>query len=230
MHTEFHSLWPTNIMIRQIPDLAPYNEELARVARDFFYQNVNESAAFAYRGNTASIMTEVRSSGLTQLFRVVQESVKSYLERFYPTVDPEELHFQYNSFVNVQNTSKKWSIPHAHVGNQLVATYYPRVQLGEKENPSTYPGALCFHDPRAVHANWMIRRDNKILNINPRNGTLVVFPGFANHSTFPFFDDESEKLAIVTNVKFVPKSDLNRDQSFGAKEILAFQGSTPGEF
>lgn len=221
---EFYSLWPTNIMTTRLDELAGDNDALSRIAKEFFIANVNETRAFKYRGNTVSLMMEEKSPALMKLFLAIQHQVKVYLAKFYPMIDPAELGFHYNTFVNYQNRDKRWALPHAHVGNQLVATYYPQAVLGPRE-AMAMAGALCFHDPRPVHANWMVRKENNVLAIEPKPGTLVIFPGYIDHSTFPFHDENSEKLAIVTNVRFFPKTDKNQERMFSADEILRNQMS-----
>ena len=169
------------------------------------------------------MMCEQPSQALLRLLTAIEQRVGVYIQQAYPSLDSSGLASTYNTFVNRQRGLGKWAIPHRHVGNQLVVTYYPRVHLGSGEGRDAVglPGALCFHDPRPVQANWMLRHENKLFAQTPLQGALFIFPGYLEHSTFPLFDPESDKVAIVTNVRFTHRDDRGGDLTWSAEQIRA---------
>ncbi len=215
------SLWPSHILIDQLVELDDVRETLAQEAERFYERHTQSTAKLAHRADTVSMMTEQPSRALLRLLTAIEQRVAVYIQKAYPSLDPSELATTYNTFVNRQRGLGKWAIPHRHVGNQLVATYYPRVHLGLREGSDGVglPGALCFHDPRPVQANWMLRHENKLFAQTPRQGALFIFPGYLEHSTFPMFDPESDKVAIVTNVRFTHRDDQGGDRTWSAAQI-----------
>lgn len=215
------SLWPSQVLIDQLDELEDVREELAMEAERFFERHTQLAAKMAHRADTVSMMWEQPSQALLRLLACIEKRVQTYLQLAYPAVDASQLATTYNTFVNRQRGLGKWAIPHRHVGNQLVATYYPRVHLGPGEGKDAVglPGALCFHDPRPVQANWMLRQENKVFAQTPRQGALFIFPGYLEHSTFPLFDPQSDKVAIVTNVRFTHQSDPGGDLTWSADQI-----------
>ena len=217
------SLWPSHILIDQLVELDDVRETLADEAERFYERHTQSTAKLAHRADTVSIMSEQPSRALLRLLTAIEQRVAVYIQKAYPSLDPSELATTYNTFVNRQRGLGKWAIPHRHVGNQLVATYYPRVHLGSREGSDAVglPGALCFHDPRPVQANWMLRHENKLFAQTPRQGAFFIFPGYLEHSTFPMFDPESDKVAIVTNVRFTHRDDQGGDRTWSAAQIRA---------
>ncbi len=217
------SLWPSHILIDQLVELDDVRETLAQEAERFYERHTQSTAKLAHRADTVSMMTEQPSRALLRLLTAIEQRVAVYIQKAYPSLDPSELATTYNTFVNRQRGLGKWAIPHRHVGNQLVATYYPRVHLGLREGSDGVglPGALCLHDPRPVQANWMLRHENKLFAQTPRQGALFIFPGYLEHSTFPMFDPESDKVAIVTNVRFTHRDDQGGDRTWSAAQIRA---------
>ncbi len=217
------SLWPSHILIDQLVELDDVHETLADEAERFYERHTQSTAKLAHRADTVSMMSEQPSRALLRLLTVIEQRVAVYIQKAYPSLDTSELATTYNTFVNRQRGLGKWAIPHRHVGNQLVATYYPRVHLGLREGSDGVglPGALCFHDPRPVQANWMLRHENKLFAQTPRQGALFIFPGYLEHSTFPMFDPESDKVAIVTNVRFTHRDDQGGDRTWSAAQIRA---------
>jgi hypothetical protein len=219
--TQMVSLWPSHVLIDQLSELEDEREVLALEAERFYESHTQTAAKMAHRADTVSMMLEQPSTSLLKLLACIEQRVALYVQNAYPSLDSAELAVTYNTFVNRQRGMGKWAIPHRHVGNQLVATYYPRVHLGPGEGKDAVglPGALCFHDPRPVQANWMLRHENKLFAQTPRQGALFIFPGYLEHSTFPMFDTESDKIAIVTNVRFTHRGDEGGDKTWSSEQI-----------
>lgn len=222
------TLWPSLVLIDQLGELEDVREALALEAERFYERHTQLDAKMAHRADTVSMMLEQPSESMLRLLTCIEQRVQTYLQLGYPTLDSTQLACTYNTFVNRQRGLGKWAIPHRHVGNQLVATYYPRVRLGPAEGKDAVrlPGALCFHDPRPVQANWMLRQENKLFAQTPLQGALFIFPGYLEHSTFPLFDPESDKVAIVTNVRFTHLNDEGADQTWSAEQIRAHAHNT----
>ena len=217
------SLWPSHVLMDQLDELNDIRDTLALEAERFSERHTRKDAKMAHRADTVSMMREQPSAALLRLLSCIEQRLETYLQLGYPALDTSQLAITYNTFVNRQRGLGKWAIPHRHVGNQLVATYYARVHFGPGEGADEVgmPGALCFHDPRPVQANWMLRHENKLFAQTPLPGTLFIFPGYLEHSTFPMFDRESDKIAIVTNVRFTHQDDSGGDMAWAADQLRA---------
>lgn len=226
---EFHQLWPTNLMVRHFQEPAAFDQSLVQSAERFYDEHFNRSRGFPYRNDSASLFRQMKSPELKTLFLRIQETAYIYLSRFYPTVDLGSTELLFTSFANIQNKKSRWVNPHSHVETQFVVTYYCQVEHGLKEELEYNPGALSLHDSRSLMANWMMRQENKMFTMNLKRGTMVVFPGYVQHSTAPYFDEQSRKVAIVTNVRMRHRDDTHYGRLNTGEEIISWQVSNDAQ-
>lgn len=95
-----------------------------------------------------------------------------------------------------------FNMPHVHGGTYWAAVYYVRVGTGEG-------GQLVLHDPRMpglrMHAPGMRFRNlgpELRAEVKPREGLLVLFPGWLSHSVEPWQGD-GERISIAMNIRAV---------------------------
>ena len=93
-----------------------------------------------------------------------------------------------------------FNMPHVHGGTYWAAVYYVRVGEGDG-------GQLVLHDPRMpglrMHAPG-IRFSNMgpdvRAEIKPKEGLLVMFPGWLSHSVEPWLGS-GEKISVAMNIR-----------------------------
>ena len=88
---------------------------------------------------------------------------------------------------------------HAHGDAYWAAVYYVRVDPGEG-------GELVLHDPRAQFIDMHAPRlrfapsgGEMAINLPPRAGMLLVFPGWLQHSIAPYFGD-GHRISVAMNL------------------------------
>lgn len=99
--------------------------------------------------------------------------------------------------------SGAFNMPHVHGATYWAAVYYVRVGDGEG-------GQLVLHDPRMpglrMHAPDMQFRNigpELRAEIKPKEGLLVIFPGWLSHSVEPW-EGTGERISVAMNIRAVP--------------------------
>lgn len=193
-------LWPTNILVDKLRFTVEENEELASIAQDY----VNKKMIRPEQGFKHAIPNNLthfyQSKTLVRYIGYMEQYFWHYLDKVIDLRPEDITPVRAHMFANVERRGE-WSIPHAHQGNQLIITYYPKV-VRDKEEPHAFAGRMVFHNPRNPMSGFWARKESLYTPIENDSGTIVVFPGHAEHSTFPFFCESSEKYAIITNIRF----------------------------
>lgn len=193
-------LWPAKIEVFRINRDEAWNEELVKIVDDFVCTRVKTYASGFKHTLPYNILTHYRSPALNDLFVHLQSVFWDYL-RDCASLLPEDITPPtVNMFANKEGRGQH-SIPHTHHGNQVVITYYPRV-IRQPAEPSPLAGHMVFHTPTPSVPGFWARKENLFTPVKTETGTLVAFPGNAEHSTFPFAEHGSEKWALVSNWRF----------------------------
>lgn len=193
-------LWPTNIMVQRIEREQAWHDELVAIAKDYAETKMVSHASGFKHAVPNNMLLQYKSEALTEYFDILQQHFWIYLEHAAGLRSSDITKPRCHMFGNVERRGQ-WSVPHAHMGNQIVMTYYPRVTKSPTE-PHPFAGSMVFHNPRNPPSGFWGRKETLFTPINTVSGTLVAFPGHAEHSTFPFFDEGSEKIALVCNIRF----------------------------
>ncbi len=193
------SLWPTHVM--RIPIDAPdsWNNELVEIAEDYAKKSMARYQSGFKHAIPNNILLNYKSRAIDELFQIKCIMAIRYLKQAY-NLDPQDYtQFKVNMWGNVEG-HQDFSMYHAHYGNQLVATYYPRVVVEEGDHPLA--GQLTFHNPKALMSGQFARRETPIFPVGNISGMLVIFPGNAPHSTMPMYKQGSYKRALISNIRF----------------------------
>lgn len=197
---KIYNLWPTNVMVDHLKMTDEENEELAVIAERYVKERMVHYDTGFKHAIPNNMLLLYKSPALVKYFYLLEQYLWHYLRKV-PNLGPEDITKpRMHIFGNVERRGQ-WSVPHAHQGNQLVITYYPKVVVDPTE-PHPYAGQLVFHNPRNPQSGFWARKEQLYTPIHNKTGTIVVFPAHAEHSTFPFFCEASEKFALVCNVRF----------------------------
>jgi uncharacterized protein (TIGR02466 family) len=95
-----------------------------------------------------------------------------------------------------------FNMPHVHGGTYWSAVYYVRVGEGEG-------GELVLHDPRmpglrmhAPHLRFNNPGPELKAEIKPKEGLLVLFPGWLSHSVEPW-EGSGERISVAMNIRAI---------------------------
>ena len=114
-----------------------------------------------------------------------RQNFKNYMSGVKPICVEATMNWQYPG---------KWFALHSHTHSHIASVFYV--------NAHEDCGDLCLVDPRGDN-NWTDRIDRGVLNtsyerIQPKDGLLVVFPGWLSHMVEPNTSDKV-RISIVTN-------------------------------
>jgi len=194
-------LWPTNILVDKIKYLTPEeNEELASIAEDYVKRKMVHTEGGFKHAIPNNLSFFYKSKALEKYIGFMEQYFWNYLKTV-PELGPDDITpISAHMFANVEKRGD-WSVPHAHMGNQVIVTYYPKI-IRSPEEPHALAGKLVFHNPRNPPSGFWARKELLFTPVDNESGTIVVFPGHSEHSTFPFFCEGSIKYAIITNIRF----------------------------
>jgi len=104
-----------------------------------------------------------------------------------------------NSWMNigVKGTRHEY---HCHPGYTIAGVYYFRV--------SDEQGGICFNNPNLMlyHADFPEGRTSpQSIEYIPRDGEIILFPAWLQHSTVENNSDE-ERISIAFNINFIPNA------------------------
>lgn len=101
-----------------------------------------------------------------------------------------------NSWINIAEKGVKHDY-HSHPGYTIAGVYYYRV--------SDEQGGLCFNNPNLMIYNAEFpegRTSPQSVEIIPKDGDIILFPAWLQHSTMENTTDE-ERISIAFNINFV---------------------------
>lgn len=193
-------LWPTRILRGTILKSDAWHDELADLARDYSDNHMIKYESGFKHAVPNNMLLRYKSAALTEYFEILQDYFWTYI-MMAANIGPSDITKPTcHMFGNVERRGQ-FSPMHAHHGNQCVITFYPKVTRSPDE-PHPFAGSMVFHNPRTVQSGFWARKEPVITPFKVETGSIVAFPGTAEHSTFPFFDEGSEKIALVCNVRF----------------------------
>jgi hypothetical protein len=195
-----HELFATRIMTAKILGDAAWHEELAEIAEEYAAGHMARYDSGFKHAIPHNLLRHHSSPALSTYFAILQDALWAYLKAA-ANLDPQRVTPpRINLWGNVEARGE-WSIPHAHQGNQVVITFYPKVTRASEE-PHPYAGAIVFHNPRTMPSGFWAREEHLFTPFLTETGLLIAFPGHAAHSTFPFFEPASKKWALIANIRF----------------------------
>ena len=91
---------------------------------------------------------------------------------------------------------------HNHAHSSFSAIYFLDVSECDYKN-----GSIRFYKPFStivpvndIGLNWI---QNDLIDFIPKNGQIVVFPGFLDHSAIPYYG-KSDRYVIAVNARIIP--------------------------
>jgi len=194
-----HLFFSTPIWISQIENYENINEEL----KNFIYDQKKNSPKGTLKSNVKGWHSEQ--------FNLQNESLKNFLEALRPKIEESIIDMGWDTKNQITKITSMWSIinkkesfneKHHHGNSALSAAYYV--------NADQDSGDIVFYDPR--HAFIFSHPETSQINdlnaqvksINPKSGTLILFPSYLEHSVKPSTSEE-DRIVISFNISLIPK-------------------------
>jgi len=195
-HTR-NGLWSSYIHTLKYEVEEEKNKRLAQIAREYCKKTFNFNTDFKH-SRPANVLLLHKDPVLLWLFNEIKKNLFDYIKSHYE-IDKKDLDIKFNMWGNVEGFAE-WSLPHAHQGNQLVITYYPYVNVDRSKHK--YAGSFCWHPTTTFMPDYMVRKEPAFYPHILETGSMVIFNGHSPHSTFPCFNENDEKVALITNIRF----------------------------
>ena len=134
--------------------------------------------------------------------RFFLNSISSYLNKVFEDMgwDLQKQKVKVTSMWSIINKKNSSNARHIHSNNYISAAYYIKAPKN--------CGNIIFYDPRseAVFRHPIISKPNKLntnsFSIEPKEGLLVLFPSYLNHSVDLNNSDE-ERVVISFNIDLI---------------------------
>ena len=172
-------------------------EQINDLIEQSFWHKKNEPYVMRYTNN-GCWRSSFKYNNFDWFFDELQDSVDQVMQH-YSIDDPTyakklkqqgELDLQY--WTNINDPGSR-NVVHSHQAVQYAAVYYLQAEG---------TGDLCFYNPANITENchatapWV-----SVMSYTPKNGDLVVFPGWVPHDIEPNTSSK-ERLSIAFNISF----------------------------
>ncbi len=193
----FIHLWPTRIFQRQLPE-------------SFKYNPVISSIVLSMEGEKTDLTTDYQGVGflhrpepeIAWLRNEITDTLRGY---FLHCGISYQVHWDIQAWANV-NRLGDYHTPHNHGWSYLSGTYYVDMPVSNTSDAardkSMSPAAITFSDPRYGAYRHSIAEDPNDQarhTINPKPGTLLMWPASLVHYVHPNHSNEA-RISISFNV------------------------------
>lgn len=194
-----HLFFSTPVWISEIENYEEINKEL----QDFIYNKKNEDPEGTQKSNV--------KGWHSSHFNLQDNSLKKFLTALNPEIEKTITDMGWDTDNQLVKITSMWSIinkknsfnqRHHHGNSSLSAAYYV--------NTNQDSGDIVFYDPRKAFT-FSHPDPSKINNLNaqikavtPKNGTLVIFPSYLDHSVNPNKSSE-DRVVVSFNISLIPK-------------------------
>jgi hypothetical protein len=201
--TEDVALFPTQVKIVHWQTEPGFNERLSAVCMELFESRI--------RGKLQSIQYNLwddPSAELLELRRMFELAMGNYIDDFLRPQTKNTCTFEMRAWLRIDRP-KEVKAPHTHGDSNVVATYYPQVDVADHRASDTardrlMEGSLLLLDPRSG-VLFRAEKSEPTYAITPQAGMMVIIPGYLCHWTNPVSDGD-RRICIANNMTLVPKN------------------------
>jgi len=188
------NLFPTPIVISELANPGPLNEELEKIIRA--RSKEDKGVALSNRRGWQSTHDFDAWSG--DAGKVIVDHARDLANDSVQTRSRGSINWIIESWANISGPGA-FNMPHVHGGSFWSCVYY--VKAGEGS------GTITMHDPRMpmlrMHAPGVLFKGagpELRFDIKPKPGTMVLFPAWLWHSVEPSEGDE-DRISIAMNIR-----------------------------
>ena len=201
----------------QIPYDDNFRSELINECTKYWHETPTINAAFSSRQvgwQSEKFLFTTKEPALKKVADFIINCLWTSGKSIAPAMDISQYNLKGHGWINV-NEKGTLHFPHAHGGSTLSGAFYVKVPKPEtRDSESTSKaGFIEFLDPRndvTSFANGINELSQSFslknnLLIEPKEGTLLIFPAWLKHWVYPNNEDE-ERISISFNSGFVRSS------------------------
>jgi uncharacterized protein (TIGR02466 family) len=192
------SIFPTVLMERRLDDIAPHNERIREIVLEREAREAGVTASNVGGWHSSADLMDWDFPEIQQLCEAFLLAGQDMTAAMLPAgmTGRVKVRFHGGVWANVLRDGGYNRI-HNHPGSVWSGCYY--VSVGRATAEPAHNGWIEFQDPRPgnIHGGKE--------PVEPREGTILIFPGWLNHFVNPF-RGEGERISIAFNLdaEFVP--------------------------
>ena len=180
------------------------------------YKNINENMYDFIKSNQSKDVEGINKSNVkgwhSKDFNLNDEYPQKFISFILPAIEQVMADMNWEKQKQIAKINNMWAIintggsanlRHQHGNSTISGAYYVRAPIGS--------GDIVFYDPRPapVYSHPNIENPNslnaQVNSINPKEGALVLFPSYLDHSVNENKSNE-ERIVISFNIKIQMKS------------------------
>ncbi len=192
--------FPTPVWTMQLENYSTINEEMY----NFIKENQSKDQAGIYKSNIKGWHSKD--------FNLQENNPRKFIAFISPAIEKVMIDMNWEKEKQTVSINNMWAIiniggsanlRHQHGNSTISGAYY--VRAPEKS------GDIVFYDPRPAPVySYPVAKNPNLLNaqingINPKEGALVLFPSYLDHSVNENLSD-SERIVISFNITIQIKS------------------------
>lgn len=175
-----------------------------------------------------NLLVDQKDPVLTELARMVDTAVRGYLKVVYHYDHEGDIEMSADTLWQRRDRGENTGVhQHTHIRHDIVATYYPKVELDPDCPPNNIlrRGTVRFYDPANVGKRlWKNNNPNHHVGgwvqVEPQTGSLIIFEGYLPHDSTFFQGEDRMCIPVLCQVK-VPSS----HQHVSLKRVIEVQES-----
>lgn len=199
------------------------NAELAQLAWKTWSSNESTEAAYTahkssgyYGATRTNMLVQFRDRPVIKKFAVIVDKfARSYLKTVYRYECRDPIDMMAEPFCQSRDTGTDGIMPHAHTLKPLLVTYYPVVNITDRQNSNPTSaginGETNFYDPANTGKRvWPNLNESfhigSSLRVKAATGTLLAFEGHIPHDSVQFDGDERVCIPVICYPKLPNKN------------------------
>lgn len=196
---EFHRLWPTILVRRQLADAQAHNAALAEFVTSL--HDGSHDLTVDYRANDLFNIDQPQINWLRQAVNGITIDYLRHVGIDYP------VRWRIQGWSNINRLGDYHDF-HNHPRAYLSGTYYVQVPEGERSigtRSDLRSGCITFYDPRYAANMNAIAQDPYVdpeFTVSPKAGLLMLWPAFLQHFVHPNLA-EGERISISYNINLI---------------------------
>ena len=196
------ALFPTHVKIVHWQTEPGFNERLSAICMGLFEIRIRGKLRY-HEYN----LWDEPGAELLELRRMFETAMGEYIDAFMSPRIKNRCSFEMQAWLRIDRP-KEVVAPHTHPDVNLVATYYPQVDIAAHRSSDPRPdgeleGSLLLLDPRSG-VRFRAEKSEASYAIKPQAGMMVIIPSFLCHWVNPVSDGD-RRISIANNMKLIPK-------------------------
>lgn len=177
--------------------LESFNRELARHVSEHPTLQFEFTRSSTMGGEQTDHLLAGPAGPIETLMEWIRGCVRTYIDELpidpaHPYLAHRPTEFQWNVWGTQLGTGGHQA-HHIHPGGWVSGVYYAQLPPEITEQAGTHRGWIQFG---GTPDSWPVTRERPLIELEPKEGTLMLFPSYFYHRTLPF-ESEGKRISIA---------------------------------